>query len=1063
MKKICCLLIVALMAALVTPTMGHAEAGKVPLKFDNDGSIVLTTIDKKATSSVRYKTVGWTLFNATRTKSVVLPFEAYNSVDLGDGNVKTFFRTEADVVLNRIGEVDPMWQRDLYTNGGDLYFDSVMTINNKGTVLGGLLDNGRKSWGEIYYTLSGIQGARSWADPGGLVSHFNILVHLPPHPELLKGMVMVKHFETDGTPLAQYDYTEYLTPGTNYIYTPTAVIGHANLGYNTGFDALPSGPMKAPGEVKWTYDGAFTNAYVYFYYDTSVVAATNSNLNPNASGFIKADNRGSEKFDVSKGIPSSEKMYVNLFGKNYLYNYNFLENTGSKNYTVTVKKTYNLSWTEDRGKYVWVTWVDENGVRHREREWVENWVTRTAASTVSKDYAVPREFSYWTIPLLEVYGIEKAVVNNTALPSGSVTLTPQGYSFPNMDVWHSDVVTDHVEYPPVADAFTITLASESILGGGSRPSVPDEDWSANADAAVGQIQVKNDRLVFNSTTVMSDAEVSKNTLDPGNIPANQNIGANVLYQDALQIDALTKNQVYASTGSFFYKLHEKSITTNTAGINSPLTVNSVKVHTPVVCNASIWNDAEFNQEITPDGTRAALVLDRPSKIQLTTSGKHLSIPGYGDKDYKLYTRDKEVKFPFDVYIDTTFQEASKYLKANTWYSVDLNDSILDIYIPPWVDEGDYTVEYRATPINADAADMGKTEDKANLSLNNYIATKNISVKVIGRIFGFKVTDITDSLWNKVFRINDKSAAHSPNYFWVGTQNENGESTTVDPKFTLPILTGSNPLFKNIGAIKTGYKFKFELQTVGSYFGAFDGVSIKPSFRYVSTSGTNAMPVDLYYNERFNGKENYFVKIESGSTSRNRLNVKYTKLGDPFRNVPITEMTETSRIQSIVQNQFVSQDTKLGWFDWVYLSSGLRTFVGDSTSLPVGVNKDRAIQAKQKWYGEYYLPNEVFACRVGTDVAEFGRTNNGIDAKSSIWLKKGYIVVNFDIETIQNKDFANPALSYYKSPNCNMWNTEGFKNSKVDGNSIGFTLNDGDVAFYFTDRKASDDYQDGGTH
>lgn len=36
------------------------------------------------------------------------------------------------------------------------------------------------------------------------------------------------------------------------------------------------------------------------------------------SGVLKADNRGSEMFDVSKGIPTTEKLYGNLFGKGYL-------------------------------------------------------------------------------------------------------------------------------------------------------------------------------------------------------------------------------------------------------------------------------------------------------------------------------------------------------------------------------------------------------------------------------------------------------------------------------------------------------------------------------------------------------------------------------------------------------------------------------------------------------------------------------------------------------------------------------------------------------------------------
>jgi hypothetical protein len=158
------------------------------LTFDTDASLVLTTIDKKATSAVTYKTIGWTIFNATRTKSVAVPFEAYKSENLPDGEVKTYFKTDADIILSHIGSVDRVWQRELYTNGGDLYLDSVMTVLDHSKILGGLTDDGRKKWGEVYYTLSGIQGERGWMGLEGLVSRFNKLAHMPPHLRMLEDL-----------------------------------------------------------------------------------------------------------------------------------------------------------------------------------------------------------------------------------------------------------------------------------------------------------------------------------------------------------------------------------------------------------------------------------------------------------------------------------------------------------------------------------------------------------------------------------------------------------------------------------------------------------------------------------------------------------------------------------------------------------------------------------------------------------------------------------------------------------------------------------------------------------
>ena len=93
----------------------------------------------------------------------------------------------------------------------------------------------------------------------------------------------------------------------------------------------------------------------------------------------------------------------------------------------------------------------------------------------------------------------------------------------------------------------------------------------------------------------------------------------------------------------------------------------------------------------------------------------------------------------------------------------------------------------------------------------------------------------------------------------------------------------------------------------------------------------------------------------------------------------------------------------------------------------------------------------------------GRTHNGLDGKESFWLKDGYIIVNFTIETIRNNDFDHPVLSYWGAPYCNMLRREGFIYTRTDYNGIEFNLQDGDIVFYDTNKRSSDDYRTGGTH
>ena len=150
-------------------------------------------------------------------------------------------------------------------------------------------------------------------------------------------------------------------------------------------------------------------------------------------------------------------------------------------------------------------------------------------------------------------------------------------------------------------------------------------------------------------------------------------------------------------------------------------------------------------------------------------------------------------------------------------------------------------------------------------------------------------------------------------------------------------------------------------------------------------------------------------------------------------------------------------------DLIILSQYQRTFTNPNTWLPAGVDADAATRSVQKWYGEYYLPNDLFATAKGFDVAEYGRTHNGLNGNESFWLKDGYIIVNFQIETVKNGDFANPILSYWGSPGCNMFTREGFSYVKTDSNNVTFNLQDGDIVFYDTDKRSSDDYRTGGTH
>jgi hypothetical protein len=355
----------------------------------------------------------------------------------------------------------------------------------------------------------------------------------------------------------------------------------------------------------------------------------------------------------------------------------------------------------------------------------------------------------------------------------------------------------------------------------------------------------------------------------------------------------------------------------------------------------------------------------------------------------------------------------------------------------------------------------------------------LPVEVIGRIYDFRITDIGDYDWQSVFRTGPNTSTHSQNVFWVGDRDIDGNwtgnrdmlgnilSNAIPLK--LPIMPGShpNPGYKNV-TIKTGYHFKFDLKTKGNMFGTQDGIRITPTFSFVNKDGTERIPVDLYYHDYTNKK--YFVQIGSANDVVNRSVI----LNDAMRNVPDVELTDTSNF--VAMNYGVtdylkraSQKTPVGTYAWEILPWQTRTMIGPK-SIPASVNPQRALASIQHWYGEYSLPAAPYVVAAGTNLPEYGRTNGGLDDHSPIFLKDGYIIVNFNIESIKNADTYHPFLRYSRLPGDsvpldNQWQMEGFYNPPQATDKYGnvFPLMDGDVVFYHGDLSSYDDFGSSVTH
>ncbi len=357
---------------------------------------------------------------------------------------------------------------------------------------------------------------------------------------------------------------------------------------------------------------------------TKGAIASDSVMDPAVTGELKADNRGSEKFDVSKGIPTSEDLYANVFAKNYLFQNKWANMTGQVTFTVTVKKVYHKTWT--------VPGVPSSGPGDPGTAPVPMQMD----VPVTKDMTIKRDYSYWQIDNLEAYEINNATVSNYALGGfgGKVTLNPNGYTRPVLDTANNDAVTSHVHPQPCN---VVDLGTEPKDGGASEPPTPDETllFQSKAETEVKENKVNNDKVIFNGSTIMDANLAVKTAPTPGTIPQPAVIGQDVLYKDNLTISSTLLNKLdQPTTGRIYYDLVPGNIKGG-GDKDYPINgINTVTVHTPVVNYAVLPDDNRpFDQRMEPDMTRTVLVLDRPFTIHIPESGQHLNYPGYGNRDY----------------------------------------------------------------------------------------------------------------------------------------------------------------------------------------------------------------------------------------------------------------------------------------------------------------------------------------------------------------------------------------------------------------------------------------------
>lgn len=805
----------------------------------------------------------------------------------------------------------------------------------------------------------------------------------------------------------------------------------------------------------------------------------NSILNmegPSSNGLISADKRNNEYFDVSEGIPATESLYANVNTSSYLLGYHFEKKVGTITYPVKVRKEYLLSWTveNDRG--------EEQVI---EKQLVESVVN------------VKRTYGYWQINNFDLYGLDEAIVYNYALPGERCVFDTNGnkLKIPTVNLKHSSLLNDHIIVPgEISNG--ITLKTQAIYGYNTKPAIPKEDFAKIANNKIPDLKVKNDSLIINGKPVISDTikKIEGPEIDLAYLATIKDKGYSLseessLLKEGLVVGGTKENGIYHSSGTSKYKriASIKSKYNENVDYSIP-NINSVVVHTPVICNVIVSDDNDQYVQLEKNSSALNLVLDKEKEtndfyLQISNYGFHSNKKGYKERDYNNSLRDEdvsyiakingqlrnEVKFPFDIY---HYNKAGErvLVNKNTWLT--LGEDNHEFSLPIWVSEGRYTASCRSVAVNADMANLDQIgEPYANTKIFNYVASNNVDIEVSGRIYGLTIYDVTDyPIWQDVFRIHNslelkinepdvyldgsKGIDFNKNYrydYTTGTKDQYGRDTDRKQKYTFPLVDGSHPGHLNQGILKTGYGVRFRLTTVGNMYSEASSILIKPRFYYVDSSGNNREEVNLYYEETIANENRKLVKV---GDSLDRINIKFQEAGSPYVGIPRNELKNTSKLLEKDYEEILGKREGLFNFGHIRIPSSFRTFT------------DLESKYIQNWYGYYYLPSILYATPMNTDVYDYSR-KYGVSFHEDFWLDDGYIIVNFDILTVD--DSGQVRLGYYNKNNIlsndynSMWELEGFKSKKISSDGTVFNFEEGDFLLYDINSSMQDDYSSNGLY
>lgn len=406
-----------------------------------------------------------------------------------------------------------------------------------------------------------------------------------------------------------------------------------------------------------------------------------------SSASIGSNSISNAKFDVLSGIPTGENLYAVSNSSAYYYQGNFIKNVGTVKIPVKVVTDYLLKWK------------DSNGKAKSESQKVERW------------YYVEKPYEYYNVLSFDVYQLEEVSFSNNAIGTVKIKCELSDYTIKKSI---DNIVENHLKITEASYS-----AGQIVVNGinGKRPDIPEQNQQELANKALVRVEVRNDKLLFNDETILSDTWTTKPTIYNIN-----NSSKKTFYKENLIIPNEIKNG-NISNGKAVYIYRNGS---KTKEISQK--INDIVIHTPVVCYGKVSTPKQYNMSVVPKANQ--IVLDTEFGISINTYGKHRAILGYGNNDYSKYTGKYLVKFPFEVSINNFNYDKNEWIEIN---------NLEKVYLPKTVSTGMYKIQFIALSKNSDNM-YDSRGNNANLLIEQYGASDFLEIEVVGSMYGFCIED-----------------------------------------------------------------------------------------------------------------------------------------------------------------------------------------------------------------------------------------------------------------------------------------------------------------------------------